>query len=191
MPTLRVRSAELAEHVLPAGRVLGEILDHIPVLYDLPVPELEEVHAGGLGRCLVVRVDRDEVALSDHPVAVRVNGTDLADQRFRGFEAIGRLRVVVDEVTGQQASEGGDIAGAERLVEPADGRLVVLLRVMTASLSLFPYSTYGIGMRNHVSIRCVWKSGRASGSRQNSDILCGWLTTSPAGAAPAAGAAPD
>jgi hypothetical protein len=127
MPTLRVRSAELAEHVLPAGRVLGEILDHIPVLHDLPVPELEEVHAGGLGRCLVVRVDRDEVALSDHPVQVRVNGTDLGEQCFRGFQAIGRLWVVVDEVTGQQAIERGGIAGAERLVEPADGCLVVLL----------------------------------------------------------------
>src|SRR5260370_8758139 len=128
MPTLRVRSGELAEPVLPAGRVLGEILDHIPVLDDLRVPELEEVHAGGRGRCLVVRVDRDEVALSDHPVEVRVNGTDLGEQYFRGFQAIGRLWVVVGEVTGQQAIERGDIAGAERLVEPADGRLVVLLR---------------------------------------------------------------
>jgi hypothetical protein len=27
VPALRVRSAELAEHVLAAGRVLGEILD--------------------------------------------------------------------------------------------------------------------------------------------------------------------
>jgi hypothetical protein len=60
-------------------------------------------------------------------VEVRVNGTDLGEQCFRGFQAIGRLRVVVDEVTGQQAIERGGIAGAERLVEPADGCLVVLL----------------------------------------------------------------
>jgi len=32
---------------------------------------------------------------------------------------------------------------------------------------------------------------RPASSRENFDILCGWLTTSPAEAAPAAGAAPD
>jgi len=63
-------------------------------------------------------VDRDEVALGDHPVQVRVNGTDLGEPCFRGFQAIGRLRVVVAEAAltaitgaGLDAVNVGELAG--------------------------------------------------------------------------------
>jgi hypothetical protein len=65
-----------------------------------------------------------QVALADHPVDVGVDRADLREQCLGGRQAIGRPRVVIDEVLGQDFAKCGSLTSPERFVEPVNDRLV-------------------------------------------------------------------
>ena len=71
-----------------------------------------------------MRMDGDQVALADHAVDLGVDGTYLREEDPGRCQAIGCLRVVIDEVPGQDVAECRHVTGPEHVVEPADDRLV-------------------------------------------------------------------
>src|SRR5215469_3923944 len=70
-------SSTTSEHAVRVRGLLGNVLPHVPVLDDLAVLELEDVHDGGAPRPGLA----DGVDVQDHEVSVGERALDLAVRR--------------------------------------------------------------------------------------------------------------
>jgi hypothetical protein len=126
-PRFRAPQSQLGEHVVAAtdGR-LRHLLEHVPVLDDLPVVvEAEDVDAGHVPG-LVVEVDGDEIAFGDHPVDLDVERPDGGEELLDGLQPVAGLGVVLEVVLDDQVVEGVGVAGSKRVKQPSHRLLVPL-----------------------------------------------------------------